>query len=305
MKLNQDKDLNNKMKKKILVLGASGMIGHMMFKVLSRYDNYDVYGTVRISENLTKYFSADLVPKLRPAVDANNFDMILRSLAAIQPDVVINCIGVIKHVPFWGKDPLTIININSQLPHRVSLACRAASARFIQISTDCVFEGTKGNYTEEDNPDAKEIYGRTKFLGEVHYPHCLTIRTSAIGPELNGGFGLLEWFLRQEGEVKGFTKAIFSGFPTNVLAEIMGDVIIPNESLCGLYHVASEPIAKYDLLNLIAEVYDKKIKINREEGFYCDRSLDSKKFRNNTGFRSSRWEDLIKQMFFVHKKINK
>lgn len=288
------------MKKKILVLGASGMIGHMMFKVLSRYENYDVYGTVRMTENLTKYFSADLVPKLRPAVDANNFDMILRSLAAVQPNVVINCIGVIKHVPFWGKDPLTIININSQLPHRVSLACRAAGARFIQISTDCVFEGTKGNYTEQDNADATDIYGRTKFLGEVHYPHCLTIRTSAIGPELGGGFGLLEWFLEQEGEVKGFTKAIFSGFPTNVLGEIMGDVILPNESLNGLYHVASTPISKYDLLQLIAEVYRKKNKINKEDGFFCDRSLNSTKFRNITKFKNENWKSLIIKMKDCH-----
>lgn len=287
------------MKKKILILGASGMIGHMMFKVLSRYENYDVYGTVRMTENLTKYFAADLVPKLRPAVDANNFDMILRSLAAIQPEVVINCIGVIKHVPFWGKDPLTIININSQLPHRVSLACRAAGARFIQISTDCVFEGTKGNYNEEDNADAIDIYGRTKFLGEVHYPHCLTIRTSAIGPELNGGFGLLEWFLKQEGEVKGFIKAIFSGFPTCVLAEIIGDAILPNESLNGLYHVASEPISKYDLLNLISEVYDKKIKIYKESEFFSDRSLDSRKFRSTVGFAPPKWGEML-----IHMKNN-
>jgi dTDP-4-dehydrorhamnose reductase len=284
------------MKKKILVLGASGMIGHMMFKVLSKYENYDVYGTVRMTENIASYFPVELVPKIRPAVDANNFDMILRSLAAIQPDVVINCIGMIKQVPFWSKDPLTIINLNAQLPHRLSLACRAAGARLIQMSTDCVFEGTKGNYTEEDNADATDIYGRTKYLGEVYYPHCLTIRTSTIGTELKGGFGLLEWFLKQEGEVKGFTKAIFSGFPTNVLAEIIGDVVIPNQSLSGLYHVASEPISKYDLLNLIAEVYEKKIVINREEGFFSDRSLDSTKFRLATGFNPLHWKKLIDKM---------
>lgn len=284
------------MKKKILVLGASGMIGHMMFKVLSKYENYDVYGTVRMSENIANYFPAELVPKIRPAVDANNFDMILRSLAAIQPDVVINCIGMIKQVPFWSKDPLTIINLNAQLPHRLSLACRAAGARLIQMSTDCVFEGTKGNYTEEDNADATDIYGRTKYLGEVYYPHCLTIRTSTIGPELKGGFGLLEWFLRQEGEVKGFTKAIFSGFPTHILSEIIGDVILPNESLNGLYHVASEPISKYDLLHLIAKRYKKKISINKEEDFFSDRSLDSTKFRKATNFQPLEWDVMIENM---------
>lgn len=285
------------MKKKILVLGASGMIGHMMFKVLSKYENYDVYGTVRMTENIASYFPVELVPKIRPAVDANNFDMILRSLAAIQPDVVINCIGMIKQVPFWSKDPLTIINLNAQLPHRLSLACRAAGARLIQMSTDCVFEGTKGNYTEEDNADATDIYGRTKYLGEVYYPHCLTIRTSTIGPELKGGFGLLEWFLKQEGEVKGFTKAIFSGFPTNVLAEIMGSVIIPNESLSGLYHVASEPISKYDLLNLIKEAYSLKVTIRKDENFFSDRSLDNSKFLNKTQSEILTWKELVKRIY--------
>ena len=158
------------------------------------------------------------------------------------------------------------------------------------------FEGTKGNYTEEDYPDATDIYGRTKFLGEVLYPHCITIRTSTIGPELNGGFGLLEWFLKQEGEVNGFTKAIFSGFPTCVLAEILGEFIIPNEGLNGLYHISADPISKYDLLNLIAEVYEKKITINKEEGFFCDRSLDSSKFNAVTGFQPMSWKALIEMM---------
>lgn len=158
------------------------------------------------------------------------------------------------------------------------------------------FEGTKGNYSEEDNADATDIYGRTKYLREVYYPHCFAIRTLTIGPELNGEFGLLEWFLKQEGEVKGFTKAIFSGFPTSVLADIIGEHIIPNDSLSGLYHVSSNPISKYDLLNLIAEVYAKKIMINKEEGFFCDRSLDSNKFKKLTDYKVLSWEELIKRI---------
>ncbi len=285
------------MKKKILVLGASGMIGHMVFKVLSQYENYDVYGTVRMNENLNSYFSPKLIPKIRPAVEANNFDMILRSLAAVQPEVVINCIGMIKQVPFWSKDPLTIINLNAQLPHRLSLACRAADARLIQMSTDCVFEGTKGNYSEDDISDATDIYGRTKYLGEVYYPHCLTIRTSTIGPELKGRFGLLEWFLKQEGEINGFTKAIFSGLPTNVLAEILGNLIIPNESLNGLYHIASEPISKFDLLNLIKDYYNLKVSIRKEEEFFSDRSLNSSRFLEATKSKISGWNELVKRIY--------
>lgn len=289
------------MRKKILVLGASGMIGHMMFKVLSGYENYDVYGTVRLTDRIAEYFPKELIGKIRPGVDANNFDMIMRSVAAIEPDVVINCIGMIKQIPFWAKDPLTIINLNAQLPHRISLLCKSSGARLIHMSTDCVFEGTKGNYTEEDNADATDIYGRTKYLGEVHYPHCLTIRTSTIGPELKGGFGLLEWFLKQEGEVRGFTKAIFSGFPTNVLAEIMGDVIIPNEALNGLYHVASEPISKYDLLKLIKKIFNINANIVKDDNFQCDRSLKSTKLHISTKYKPKDWTNLIIDLKKVYK----
>ena len=301
------------MKKKILVLGASGMIGSAIFKVLSKFPEYDVYGTARKKEGLEQYFTPELFSKIRKNVDAENFDSIMRSLASIQPDVVINCIGIIKQKPLV-QDPLITINHNALLPHRISMVCRAAKARMIQISTDCVFEGTKSNYTEEDIPDAHDIYGRTKYLGEVNHPHCITIRTSTIGPELKGKFGFMEWFLAEQNEVNGFAHAIFSGLPTNEFANVIGKYIIPNENLSGLYHISAEPISKYDLLKLIAEEFDKKIIINKNDSFYQDRSLNGEKFKKETSYAPADWKTLIKnlktfytesQPYFINKNFYK
>lgn len=291
------------MKKRILVLGATGMIGHVIFSELFNTGKYEVFGTARKIDSVKNFFSEELLKHLRPNVDAENFDTIMRALASIQPDIVINCIGLIKQTPL-AKDPLLSITINSQLPHRISMICRTAKARMIQISTDCIFTGIKGNYTEDDNSDAVDLYGRTKYLGEVYYPHCITIRTSAIGHEIKGKLGLVEWFLKQTDEVKGFKKAIFSGFPTCELAKIISEFIIPNDNLSGLYHVSAQPISKYDLLNLIAKHYDKKITIIPEENFFCDRSLLSEKFRKETGFEPSDWNELILNMKSHYIKSN-
>ncbi len=289
------------MKKKILVLGASGMIGHVIFNELIKYPHYDVYGTVRSLNGLHNKYPEENLSRIRQHVDAENFDTIMRALASIQPDIVINCIGLIKQLPI-AKDPLTIINLNAQLPHRISMVCRTAKARMIHLSTDCVFEGKKGNYTEEDIPDASDVYGRTKYLGEVLYPHCITVRTSTIGHELKGNFGLLEWFLSQKEKTKGFTKAIFTGFPTVELAHILRDYIISNEKLTGLYHVATKPISKYDLLKLIAKKYSFDIDIETEERIAIDRSLSTEKFIAETGYLLQSWEYLIEKMYNHYKE---
>jgi dTDP-4-dehydrorhamnose reductase len=283
------------MGERILVLGSTGMIGHVIFSELFNSNKYEVFGTTRRSTVDNGFYSEEQKKRIRPNVDADNFDTIMRALASIQPDIVINCIGLIKQMPI-SNDPLMSITINAQLPHRISMICRTAKARMIQISTDCIFSGLKGEYTEEDNSDAKDLYGKTKYLGEVYYPHCVTIRTSTIGHELKGKLGLLEWFLMQEGTTKGFKKAIFTGFPTNELARIISDYIIPNENLSGLYHVAANPISKFDLLGKIAKSYQKKINIVPEDNFFCDRSLVSKKFNEATGYKPPEWDSLISSM---------
>ncbi|MGB8951815.1 MAG: SDR family oxidoreductase [Candidatus Aminicenantales bacterium] len=283
-------------KQKIVILGGTGMLGHLLLRTLSVFPEYDVYATARSLSGMEKHFPKDLLTRFRQdSVDANYFDSVIRALASAQPDVVINCIGIIKQLSL-ADDPLTAITVNALLPHRISLISRTAGARVIHISTDCVFNGLKGMYTEQDHSNAEDLYGRTKFLGEVAYPHCVTLRTSIIGHELKGRYGLIEWFLAQSQKVRGFRKAIYSGFPTLELARIISEFVLPNPELKGIYHVSSEPISKYDLLCLVARRYGKEIEIEPDDDFVQNRSLDSTIFRAATGYLPPVWDKLVEMM---------
>lgn len=284
------------MRKKVLVLGCTGMIGHVLFMKLAQEEGIDVFGTSRDPHGLADWFGPDLAGKVRLGVDSNNFDSVIRVMAAIEPEVVINCLGLIKQL-WFGNDPLSAIGTNSLLPHRISMVCKTAGARLIHMSTDCVFRGDKGNYAEQDLPDATDLYGRTKYLGEVYYPHCLTLRTSTIGHEIKGGHGLVEWFLGQQGKAKGYRKALFSGLSTNELARVIAERVLPNERLSGVYHLSSKPITKYDLIRLVAERYGKKIDIEPCDELVLDRSLDSSKFRRETGYAPPSWLEMIEGMY--------
>jgi dTDP-4-dehydrorhamnose reductase len=228
-------------------------------------------------------------------VDAERFDTVVHALEETRPDVVVNCVGVVKQLPL-AKDPIVSITVNALLPHLLARACGEAGIRMIHIGTDCVFSGEKGNYLESDLPDATDLYGRTKLLGEIDTPRCVTLRTSIIGHELSRRHGLIEWFLAQEGCVRGFARAVFSGLPTVELAGIVAERVIPNEGLTGLYHVSTAPISKYDLLRLVMERYGKRIRIDREEAFVCDRSLDSSRFREATGYQPPTWPEMVSRM---------
>lgn len=283
--------------KKILIIGGTGMLGHVLLRSLSKNPEYEVYATTRNQTGLARLFPPELVARFRrDNVDADNFDTVIRALAGIQPDIVINCIGLIKQLPI-ASDPLSAITVNAQLPHRISLISRTTGARMIHISTDCVFNGVKGNYTEDDLSSAEDLYGQTKYLGEVSYPHCVTLRTSIIGHELKGSYGLIDWFLAQEGKTRGFTKAIYTGFPTVELARIISDYILPNEELSGLYHVSSAPISKYKLLKMVAERYGKRIYIEPYDDFVLNRSMDSSRFRSLTGYIPPSWTELVDTMY--------
>jgi len=285
--------------KKILILGMTGMLGHTLFTWLSETRSFDIYATARNLTGLTKRFSPELLARVRIDVDAHNFDSILGVIADIKPDIVINCIGIVKQSPA-ANDYRMSISVNALLPHRIALACNSVGARFIHISTDCVFNGGKGGYTENDTPNPTDFYGKTKLLGEVKYDHCLTLRTSIIGHELKGKYGLIEWFLAQKEKVRGYTSAIYSGFPTIELARIIGEYVIPNEELSGLYHVSSAPISKYNLLKLTADIYDRKIEIEPWPDYCSDRSLDSTLFRRATGYEPPSWPLLINKMWYNH-----
>ena len=280
---------------KILVLGVSGMLGNAMFRVLSENAEIEVFGTAR-SSSAQRYFAPEMSKKIIAGVDVENLDALTHVFAKVKPQVVINCIGLIKQLAV-ADDPLQALPINAMLPHRLARLCELSSARLIHISTDCVFAGTKGNYRESDPADATDLYGKSKHLGEVTYPHTITLRTSIIGHELSSSHALLGWFLAQEGQVKGYTKAIFSGLPTVELARVVRDVVLPRSELSGLYHVASAPIAKHDLLKLIADVYGKKIEIIPDDALVIDRSLNAKRFKDATGYVAPPWLELVKRMF--------
>ena len=279
---------------RVLVLGASGMLGNTVFRYFSESADLQVFASAR-GAAVKRVYPPALAANIVDGVDVDNLDSLALLFAKTKPDVVVNCIGLIKQLA-EANDPLQAIPINSLLPHRLARLCAVGGARLIHISTDCVFAGDRGNYTEVDMSDATDLYGRTKFLGEVDYPHAITLRTSIIGHELASANGLVGWFLAQQGEVKGYTKAIFSGFPTVELAHIIRDVVLPRAELHGLYQVAAAPISKFDLLELVADVYGKKIVIHRDDGLVIDRSLNAAKFHNATGYAPPSWPQLIQKM---------
>jgi dTDP-4-dehydrorhamnose reductase len=279
---------------KVLVIGASGMIGSTIFQVIAENKDWSIYGTIR-SESAKQFFMPEIRENLLANIDVINHDSLINVFGKVCPDVVINCAGLTKHIT-GSNDPVNAIPINALMPHRLAELCKLLNARLIHISTDCVYSGKKGNYLESEPADSMDVYGQSKLLGEVDYPHAVTLRTSTIGHEFSTKHGLLEWFLSQEGECSGFLRAIFSGLPTIVLAQIIRDIVIPDNDLRGLYHVAGQPISKYDLLKLIAEVYGKSIKIIKDENFTIDRSLNSDKFKTVTGYTPSAWPELIRLM---------
>lgn len=279
---------------RILVLGANGMLGHDMFNLLRENQDWAVFGAMR-SPSALKHFPDTLQDKLIVGCDVLDNDALVRTFAQARPNVVINCVGLIKQKAD-AEEVLSAIPINTMLPHRLANLCELSGARLIHISTDCVFSGLKGAYTEDDPSDAKDVYGKSKFLGEVHYPHSVTLRTSIIGHQLNSNIALVDWFLSQNNACKGYKRAIFSGLPTVSLAEVVRDFVLPDANLHGLYHVAAQAISKFDLLSEIAKVYGKSIEIHADELFTIDRSLNASRFNHATGYIPPDWPTLIKRM---------
>ncbi len=287
-------DFMGKCKTRVLVLGASGMLGSTLFRVFSRYPQFETFGSLR-EASAKRDFVSSLHDALIPNVHLDGESGLLTAFAVARPDVVINCIGIVKQLPN-ANDYLESLAINAMLPHRLAKYCDATGARLVHFSTDCVFSGKRGLYGEDDFPDAYDLYGRTKFLGEVAYKNSITLRTSIIGHELNRSKSLVDWFLSQSGEVKGFAKAVFSGLPTVEVAHVVKECVIPNPDLNGLFHLSVDPINKYELLNLVARTYGKSVNITPDYDFVIDRSLNSDRFRMATGFKPKSWPDLIKDM---------
>lgn len=278
---------------KILVLGASGMLGSAIFRFLSQTTPLAVFGTTRSRSN---FFDCKFSKNFIPDIDIENSESLIGVFNLVQPDVVINCVGLVKQL-IAESDYEKVIRTNALFPHQLLKICGAHNSRLIHFSTDCVFSGIRGNYSEIDIPDASDIYGRSKLLGEIISNNVVTIRTSIIGHELSSCHSLVEWFLSQNNSVKGYKKAIFSGLPTVEVARVIRDYIIHNKKLSGLYHLSASPISKYDLLKEVAKVYGKEIDILSDDDLVIDRSLNSSNFCSKTGYVPGEWPDLIRAMY--------
>ena len=266
------------------------MLGYTLYQQLSNYNENLVYGTVR---NKKKFYKSD--KNIIDKCDVNNLDKFYEVIRKIKPHYVINCIGIIKQ-DIKKDDIESLFLINSIFPKKLSTFCKIIKIKFIQISSDCVFDGKKGNYSEDDIPSAKDLYGISKYLGEINDAYNLTIRTSIIGHELKSKKSLLEWIISKNNcEIDGYINAIFSGLTTLELAKVINNYIF-NKNLKGLYQIASNPINKYDLIKIIIKVYKLNIKLIKYRKFKINRSLNDKKFNKITNYSRNSWHNMIKEL---------
>lgn len=279
---------------KILILGGYGMLGHKLVQTFG--NKFEIYTTIRGKyKDVEKYGFFD-AGKTFEKIDAEKITAVEEIIGQIKPFVVINCVGIIKQISA-SKNVIKTLTINSIFPHQLAELSRKHRFRLINISTDCVFSGNKGDYAEDDVCDAVDLYGKSKNLGEITEGNCITLRTSIIGRELQTAHSLVEWFLsHRNNRVKGYTNAVYTGFPTSVFADIISELITKHPRLSGLYHVSSNPINKYELLKLLNKYYDANVSIEPFEDFKIDRSLSSEKYRSATGFAAPGWDSMIEKM---------
>ncbi len=282
------------MSKRLLILGANGMLGGSLFRYFESLGSYEVLGTVRSDASKGGLVNQGFSKNIVSGVDFLDLTRLKEIVADFKPDLLLNCIGVIKQVDD-ARLPIRLIELNSLLPHRLAELCSQNGCRLIHFSTDCVFAGDRGNYLEADAPDASDLYGRSKALGEVDYDNHLTLRTSLIGHELRAGVSLIDWFLKQKGVVKGYANAVFSGVPTVFLAEVLDRYILSSE-IKGLFHLGVKPIDKYQLLELVKRNYNVDVVLEAYHDMKIDRSLNSKKFQELAGFSPPEWPVLISKM---------
>lgn len=280
---------------RILVLGGQGMLGHKLVQMLQ--PRWEVYATFRRPDVWRQFPIFQATPeRWLSGVEARTFESVMQAVAQVRPQVVINCIGIIKQLAA-AQDPIASLEVNALFPHRLAMLCAASGARLIHISTDCVFSGRQGNYRETDNPDPVDLYGRTKLLGEVATPPHLTLRTSIVGRDFVKNAGLVEWFLSQRGRaVTGYRQVIYSGLTTLALARLIEVVIAQHPQVSGLYHVASAPIDKWRLLRQIREAAHLPIELLESPTPVGNRSLNADRWQMATGYVAPSWEQMIAEM---------
>jgi dTDP-4-dehydrorhamnose reductase len=276
---------------RLLILGGGGMLGHKLWQVCG--PRFDTHVTVRGPASAYRRYGIFDDARLIPGVDAGDFDSVIRAMGLARPDAVVNCVGIVKQLAA-ARDSIQSLSVNALFPHRVAALCAATGARFVHISTDCVFAGTKGRYTEDDVPDATDLYGRSKLLGEVGAP-ALTLRTSMIGRELSTSSGLVEWFLANRGRtVDGYTRACFSGLTTGALSHVIAEILEHHPGIAGLQHLAGDPVNKHELLMLLRDTLAIPIDIHPRDEPAIDRTLDGTRLRAATRLRLPGWPEMIR-----------
>jgi len=279
---------------RLLILGGSGMLGHQLWRGL--HAQHDTWVTLR--RPVADFAVHNLFDEAKAIQldDITDDTALERALGQAKPEAVINCVGLIKQRDEASDEALTL-RVNAEFPHRLAKRCGEAGMRLIHFSTDCIFAGTKGNYTESDPSDAADLYGQSKHQGEVADAHSVTLRTSVIGHELGTNLALLDWFLSQRGQaISGFTKAIYSGFTTLEMARIVDRILTQHPALSGVWHVASESISKFALLQLCHEKLGWEGVIEPNDEFVCDRSLNADRFNQATGYTPPSWEAMISEL---------
>ena len=279
---------------RLIILGGSGMLGHTLWERLSRRFP-DTYTTIRKGKGdygNDRLYGSD---RVIDHIDAMDFPILEGALRVIKPDLILNCIGITKRRE-EPQNSIPSITLNAVLPHQLAKASADLNAKLIHFSTDCVFDGKTGHYSDDATTDATDLYGRTKALGEVTGNNILTLRSSFIGKELHEGTELLEWFLSQKNIVRGFKKAIYTGLTTLELCRVIEKLLFDYPDASGLYNVSSEPINKFDLLRLIGEKMHRSVEIIPDESFHCDRSLDSERFRRDFGYTPPSWTKMVEEL---------
>lgn len=278
---------------KVLVLGADGMLGHQVVGSLVARGHDVTAATRRVPNSLVETALAGA--KLINGIDARIDDTIVHALGVSRPDAVVNAIGIVKQRP-EAKEALESIRINGLLPHQLAAQCEAIGARLVHISTDCVFSGKRGNYSEADLPDPVDLYGRTKLIGEVGGKNCITLRTSIIGLELFQKSGLVEWFLRQEESAMGWSHALYSGITTMELSRVMINVLERESSLDGVWHVSAKPISKLDLLARLRDLLGRRVDLVPDDSVTIDRTMDSTRFMAATSYVPPSWDVMLEEL---------
>ena len=277
---------------RLLITGADGMIGHGLWRYFSQSPDHEVVAAVRSAAQLCAFGAR----RVEQTGDLDDEAAAAKLIDRVRPDWVINCAGLTKHADN-GEDAVKVIRANCLLPNLLANATEQSGARMLHVSTDCTFLGTRGHYAESEAPDANDLYGRSKVLGEItDRAHVLTVRTSTIGFEVASKRGLLEWFLDQRGSCRGFSRAIFSGLTSHELARVLDEHVLDRSELSGLLHIAGPAIDKLSLLRAMRQHFSVPVDIEEDASFVIDRSLDGSRFCALTGFQPRRWDDMLSEI---------